>query len=282
MSPKSVEHCPVNALVHPNPYLAYALASKLFDARPVAAPGVHPSAVIAEGVTLAEGVSIAANVVIESGSEIRSGAVIGASSVIGAGSIIGENTELRANVTVYHGVTIGRDCMIHSGVVIGSDGFGFAPKGPGWEKIAQIGGVIVGDRVEIGANTTIDRGALDDTIIGSDVILDNQIQIAHNVVVGDYTAIAACTGIAGSTRIGQHCIIGGGCGISGHLEITDHVHLTGMTMVTKSVSEPGVYSSGTSFETNSQWRKNVARFRQLDELARRLRKLEKNVSDNAD
>ncbi len=167
---------------------------------------------------------------------------------------------------------------ITCGAVIGADGFGIAPSPDGWNKIAQIGGVVVGDDVEIGANTTIDRGALDNTEIKNGVKLDNQIQIAHNVIVGENTAIAACTGIAGSTRVGRNCIFGGGSGIAGHLDIVDNVHLTGMTLVTKSIKKPGVYSSGTAVEPNSTWRKNAVRFRQLDNIANRIKKLEKDAN----
>jgi UDP-3-O-[3-hydroxymyristoyl] glucosamine N-acyltransferase len=174
-------------------------------------------------------------------------------------------------------VQIGREVTLHSGTVIGSDGFGFAHDQGQWHKIPQIGGVIIGNKVEIGANTTIDRGALEDTEIGNGVILDNQIQIAHNVKIGDHTAIAGCVGIAGSAKIGRHCGIGGGAGILGHLEITDGVQVTAMSLVTKSIKESGIYSSGTSVAPTQQWHKNYARFRHLDDMAKRIKQLEKIV-----
>ena len=180
-------------------------------------------------------------------------------------------------MTLAHDVVIGERCHILSGAVIGSDGFGFANEKGVWHRIAQLGRVVLGSDVEVGANTTIDRGALDDTVIGDGVKLDNLIQIAHNVRIGDHSAMAAMVGIAGSTRIGRHCVFGGASGVAGHLEIADQVHLTGMTLVTGDIREPGVYSSGTSADSNRQWRKNAVRFRQLDALARRVKELEKKL-----
>lgn len=202
--------------------------------------------------------------------------VIGDNIVLGAGCFIGDYSSLDVGcyiwprVTLYHQVILGKRVIIHSGAVIGSDGFGMVNENGAWRKIPQLGGVTIGDDVEVGANTTIDRGTLENTVIESGVKLDNQIQIAHNVVVGAHTAIAACVGIAGSTRVGKHCMIGGATGISDHLEIADGVMMTGMTMVTQSITQPGIYSSGTGFQDNRTWRKNVARFKQLDEIVRRL------------
>ena len=207
------------------------------------------------------------------------GTIIGAGSVLQRGVSIGENTRLAPNVTLCHDVEIGDNVMLHPGVVIGADGFGIANDKGKWIKIPQIGRVIIGNHVEIGANTTIDRGALEDTIIGQGVKLDNQIQIGHNVIVGDNTVIAGCTGIAGSTIIGENCIIGGGVGISGHLKIADGVIITGMTMVTKSLTKAGVYSSGIPAEPTAQWHKNVVRYRQMDKLSLRVKKLEKPDPD---
>ena len=180
-------------------------------------------------------------------------------------------------MTIYHGVSIGEHCTVQAGCVIGSDGFGFAPTSSGWQRISQLGGVVIGDRVEIGANTTIDRGALDNTVIHNGVILDNQIQIAHNVVIGENTAIAACSAVAGSTTLGKNCIVGGASGIAGHLEVVDGVHITAMTMVIKSLTEPGVYSSGTGVQTNKDWKKSIARLRRLDHTEARIRDLEKQI-----
>jgi UDP-3-O-[3-hydroxymyristoyl] glucosamine N-acyltransferase len=205
--------------------------------------------------------------------------MIGAGTVIGDQCVIGEDTQIAANVSIYSNVVIGKRNVIHSSAVIGADGFGFANEKRVWVKIAQLGGVQIGDDVEIGACVTIDRGALNDTIIEEGVKLDNQIQVAHNVKIGAHTAIAGCTGIAGSTTIGRYCTIAGGVGFVGHINIADNVHITGMTMVTKSISEPGVYSSGMSVMPDAQWKKSVARFRRLDDMAKRVSALEKTKQD---
>jgi UDP-3-O-[3-hydroxymyristoyl] glucosamine N-acyltransferase len=193
--------------------------------------------------------------------------------------VIGDQTRIHPNATIYHGIHVGSHCIIHSGSVIGADGFGFSPSKDGWIKIHQLGGVIIGNNVEIGANTTIDRGALDDTIIGDGVIIDNLVQIAHNVRIGKNTAIAANVGIAGSCTLGNSCIIAGGVGIAGHLTLVDNVHITAMTMVSSSINEPGSYSSGTALSPTKEWRKNAARFRNLDTLATRLIQLERHQRD---
>ncbi len=277
VSPDVADACPVTALVSDNPYLTYAKASHLFDQAPRAGAGVHPSAVVADDVTLGQGVAVGPNAVIESGVVLEDRVEIGPGCVVGARSKLGEGTRLRANVTFYHGVVTGKRCHFHSGVVIGADGFGFAPVDGSWLRIAQLGAVEIGDDVDVGANTTIDRGAIESTRIGKGVILDNQIQIAHNVEIGDFTAIAGCTGIAGSTRIGRYCTIAGAVGIAGHLEICDKVHITMRSAITKSITEPGSYSSGTAMSTTAEWRKNAARFRQLDALAKAVRKLERKL-----
>lgn len=275
--PDLAGECPVACLLSTNPYLTYAKASQLFDQRPRQPEGIAGSAVIASGVILGQGCRIGPRVVIEAGCVLGDRVEVGPGTVIGANSRIGHDCLLHANVTIYHGVTLGERCVVQSGVVIGGDGFGYAPAQGGWHKIAQLGGVRIGNDVEIGASTTIDRGALSDTLIGNNVILDNQIQIAHNVEIGDGTAIAGCTGIAGSTRIGKHCTIAGAVGIAGHLEIADKVHITMRSAITKSITEPGSYSSGTAMSTTAEWRKNAARFRQLDEMARKIRRLEQQL-----
>ena len=239
-----------NKLVVKKPYVAYAQASQFFDDRLPPYVGIHPSAVIGAGCVLGTGISIGANVVLGEGVSVGDGVVIGPGSYI-----------------------------IHSGAVIGADGFGFAPDAGRWVKIFQLGGVIVGDNVEIGACTCIDRGALDNTYIADDVIIDNQVQIAHNVNIGKGTAIAAQTGIAGSTSIGEYCTIAGAVGIVGHLTITDKVHITAMSLVTGSITESGSYSSGTALGPTKEWRKNAARFRQLDKLATRLIKLDRSSGE---
>ncbi|WP_248917080.1 UDP-3-O-(3-hydroxymyristoyl)glucosamine N-acyltransferase [Pseudomonas entomophila] len=266
-----------NALIVADPYLAYARISHLFDPKPRAVAGIHPSAVVAEDAQVDASASIGPFVVIESGARIGADVTVGAHCFIGARCVIGEGGWLAPRVTLYHDVTIGKRVVIQSGAVIGGEGFGFANEKGIWRKIAQIGGVTLGDDVEIGVNTAVDRGALSDTRIGDGVKLDNQIQIAHNVQVGDHTAMAACVGISGSTRIGKHCMIAGGVGMVGHIDVCDNVFVSGMTMVTRSITEPGGYSSGTAMQPLAEWRKSAARIRQLDEMSKRLQQLEKRV-----
>ena len=263
-------------LIVSDPQLAFAKIAQRFNS-PVLPwqGGVHPSAVISEKATLGHNVSIGPNSVVHHEARIGEGTSIGAGCVVGEGSTIGSNCIIHPNVTLYHRISIGNYVTIHSGAVVGADGFGFANEGGQWVKIPQLGSLNIGDYVQIGANTTIDRGALNDTIIEQGVILDNQIQIAHNCVIGAYTAIAGCVGIAGSAKIGRHCLIGGAACINGHVEITDQVIITGLTMVTKSIKKPGVYSSGTIAQSNSEWHRNAIRFQQLDHIAKRVRKLEK-------
>lgn len=266
-----------NALVVADPYLAYARISHLFDPKPKAEAGIHPSAVVAEDAQVDASASIGPFAVIESGARIGANVSIGAHCFIGARCVIGEGGWLAPRVTLYHDVTIGKRVVIQSGAVIGGEGFGFANEKGIWRKIAQIGGVTIGDDVEIGVNTAVDRGALSDTRIGDGVKLDNQIQIAHNVQIGDHTAMAACVGISGSTRIGKHCMLAGGVGLVGHIDICDNVFVSGMTMVTRSITEPGSYSSGTAMQPLADWRKSAARIRHLDDMAKRLQQLEKRV-----
>lgn len=278
LAPVDAEGYAGDALLIDNPYLAFAQLSHLFDRKPVASSGVHPTAVVAQDAQVDASASVGAYAVIESGARVAANVTIGAHCVIGARSEIGEGGWLAPRVTLYHDVKIGKRVVIQSGAVLGGEGFGFANQKGVWQKIAQIGGVVLGDDVEIGANTTIDRGALADTLIGNGVKLDNQIMIAHNVQVGDHTAMAGCVGISGSTKIGKHCMIAGGVGMVGHIEVCDNVFVTGMTMVTRSITEPGAYSSGTAMQTAADWKKSAARIRQLDDMARRLRELEKRLA----
>ncbi len=266
-----------NALIVADPYLAYARISHLFDPKPKAVAGVHPSAVVAEDAQVDASASIGPFAVIESGARIAANVTVGAHCVVGARCVIGEGGWLAPRVTLYHDVTIGKRVVIQSGAVIGGEGFGFANEKGVWRKIAQIGGVTIGDDVEIGVNTAVDRGALSDTRIADGVKLDNQIQIAHNVQIGEHTAMAACVGISGSTRIGKHCTIAGGVGMVGHIDVCDNVFVSGMTMVTRSITEPGAYSSGTAMQPLADWRKSAARIRHLDDMAKRLQQLEKRV-----
>ncbi len=280
LTEESAAYCTVPCIVVKDPYLAYARVSHLFDDSPSIVPSIHSSVVLGQGLSIGDGVSIGANCTIEDNVTLGDGVVIGPSSVIGASCIIGAHSRLAANVTLYHKVKLGKRVSIHSGSVIGADGFGYAPSPEGWQKIYQLGSVLIGDDVSIGACTAIDRGALQDTIISDGVIIDNQVQIAHNVVIGKNTALAGCVGIAGSATIGANCTLGGGVGVAGHLTIADNVHLTGMTLVSKSISSPGAYSSGTALSTSAQWRKNAVRFLQLDKLHKRVVQLEKAVKES--
>lgn len=269
--------CPVSALVVENPLLAYARAAALLYPESLPAPGIHPSAVVSGECRIHASASVGAQCVVEQGVEIGPNAVIGPGCVIGRDCVIGEDSRLLARVTLCHGTRIGRRALIHPGAVIGSDGFGLAPDRGAWVKIPQLGGVHIGDDVEIGANTTIDRGALEDTVIEDGVKLDNQIQVGHNARIGAHTAIAGCVGIAGSARIGKRCQIGGGAGIAGHIEIADDVIITGMAMVTKSITKPGMYSSGVPAQENALWHKQIVRLRQLEDIVERLKNLENRL-----
>lgn len=267
-----------NALILANPYLGYARVARLFDRTPRPAAGIHASAVVSVSAQVDPSVAVGPCVVVGDDVVIGSGSIIEAGAVIQPRARIGKDCRIRANAVIYHDCVLGDRVNVHSGAVIGSDGFGFANDAGRWEKIAQIGRVVIHDDVDIGANTTIDRGALDDTVIHEGVIIDNQVHVAHNVVIGAFTAIAGCVGIAGSSTIGAYCVLAGGVGIAGHLEICDKVQVTGMTMVTKSITTPGSYSSGTAMESTASWRKTAARLRNLDEMARRLRELEAVVA----
>ena len=266
-------------LLMDNPYLGYAKSAQLFDTTPKLAQGIHPSAIISKQAEVSPSACIAANVVIESGCKIADRVSIGAGCHIGENVSIGEGTRLYSSVNLYHDVSIGKRAILHSGCVIGSDGFGFANDGGEWIKIPQLGGVSIGDDFEAGANCVIDRGALKDTLIGDCVKLDNLVHIAHNVEVGDATAMAAMTGIAGGTSIGKGCTLAGRVGVIGHLTVCDNVHLTVNTLLTRSVSEPGVYSSGDIAQPNKQWKRKTARMRQLDDMFSRVRVLEKTIKD---
>ena len=274
--------CPVASLVHPQPYLIYArIASSLHPPAAVRA-GVHASAVVAATARVAPTAEIGPNAVLGENVTVGAAAVVGAGAVIGAGASIGAGTRLGPRVTVLDRVRIGARCVVHPGAVLGADGFGFAPDAGRWEKIPQVGSVLIGDDVEIGANTTIDRGAIDDTVIEDGVKLDNLVQIAHNARIGAHTAIAAMAGVAGSTRIGRRCMIAGGVIILNSLEVCDDVMFTFGSVVTKSVTEPGKYSGQLPAEPSGRWQKNVARFRQLDSLAERVGAAERAVQELQD
>ncbi|MGL9769862.1 MAG: UDP-3-O-(3-hydroxymyristoyl)glucosamine N-acyltransferase [Sodalis sp. (in: enterobacteria)] len=263
------------ALVVSNPYLTYARMAQLMDTTPKPAKDIGAGAVIAADATLGQRVAVGANAVIESGVVLGDDVIIGPGCFVGKNTKIGTGTRLWANVTVYHGISIGEHCLIQSGSVIGADGFGYANDRGKWIKIPQLGRVIIGDRVEIGACTTIDRGALDDTRIGNGVIIDNQCQIAHNVVIGDNTAVAGGVIMAGSLTIGRYCMIGGASVINGHMDICDKVTVTGMGMVMRPIRKPGVYSSGIPLQPNKEWRKTVALVINLSEMRKRIKAIEK-------
>ncbi|ABS49632.1 MULTISPECIES: UDP-3-O-(3-hydroxymyristoyl)glucosamine N-acyltransferase [Yersinia pseudotuberculosis complex] len=269
--------CKVAALVVENPYFTYARMAQIMDTTPQPAQDIAPSAVISPQATLGEGVSVGANAVIESGVVLGDNVVIGAGCFIGKNTHIGAGSRLWANVSIYHEVVIGQNCLIQSGTVIGADGFGYANDRGNWIKIPQLGSVHIGDRVEIGACTTIDRGALDNTIIGNGVIIDNQCQIAHNVVIGDNTAVAGGVIMAGSLKVGRYCMIGGASVINGHMEICDKVTITGMGMVMRPITEPGLYSSGIPLQPNKMWRKTAALVMNIDGINKRLKAVERKI-----
>ncbi len=262
---------PMTALVARDPYAAFARIAALFE--PVAAQpaGIHASAVIAGDAVIDPSAHIGPFVSIGARSHIQAGVVIGPGCVIGEDCIVGAGSELIARVTLVTRVRLGQRVRVHPGAVLGADGFGLAMDEGRWLKVPQLGGVTVGDDCEIGANTCIDRGALEDTVLEEDVRLDNQIQVGHNVHIGAHTAMAGCSAVAGSARIGRYCLIGGAAGVLGHLEITDQVMVTAMSLVTHSIREPGEYSSGTPLMDSRSWRKSAARFKQLDKLFRSLR-----------
>jgi len=265
------------AIVTPDPYLYFARLTQWWAARtrPAATPGVHPSAVVEPGAHIHPSACVGALAYVGSGARIGAGAVVGTHGHIGAGAVVGDGTRLAPRVTLGDACVVGARGILHSGVVVGADGFGFAPSQGTWVKIEQLGAVRIGDDVEIGANSCIDRGALDDTVLDDGVKLDNLIQVGHNVHIGAHSAMAGCVGIAGSAKIGRHCTAGGGAIILGHLELVDHVHITAATVVTRSILKPGQYSGLFPFDDNASWEKNAATLRQLHTLRDRIRALEK-------
>lgn len=275
-----VEHCPDNMayLAVPKVMPAYVRMAQYFAPEPPEQVGVHKSVVTGERCQISPKAFVGPHCVLGDDVCISAGVHLSAGCVLGDGVSIGEDTYFHPNVSVYARAQIGAGALFHSGAVIGSDGFGYELCDGEWLKVPQLGGVTIGDRADIGANVTIDRGSLADTIIGTGVCLDNQVHVAHNVVIGDHTAIAGATVIAGSVTIGAHCMIGGGCCISGHLSITDRVVLTGMSAVSKSIQVPGIYSSGQTVQTNMQWRKSVVHYRNLDKIVKRIKKLEDKIS----
>ena len=276
ISENDAKDCALPCLLSKQPRLTWAQIAALFDERPVADGRHHATAIVDESAEVGENVTLAANVVIEAGAKIGSSCWIGPGCVIGAGTILGGNCRLYANVSLYHSVVLGNRVIIHSGAVIGADGFGFEPSVGELVKIPQIYGVVIGDDVEIGAGTTIDRGALNSTEVGNGSKLDNQVQVGHGTRIGEGTAISGCTAVAGSTTIGNYCLIGGAVGIIDNLTIADRVEVTAKSLVSQSITKSGRYSSGTGLMASNEWKRNIVGFKQLAELIRRVRKLEKN------
>lgn len=278
----SAADCRVAALVTANPYAAFARIAQLLHPQPAVQGGVHPSAVVDARASVAADAAIGAHACVEADAVIGPRALIGPGSIVMRGARIGADTRLIARVTVYRGVEIGARGVLHAGAVVGADGFGFALDRDGYVKVPQVGGLRIGDDVEIGANTTVDRGALEDTVIEDGVKLDNLVQVGHNVRIGAHTVVAGCVGISGSTTIGRRCMIGGAVGIVGHLEIGDDVVVTGYSLVTRSLKGPGMYSSGMPAVPAGEWRKAVARLRRLEGTERRLAALEKRGGGEAE
>jgi UDP-3-O-[3-hydroxymyristoyl] glucosamine N-acyltransferase len=258
-------------LVVANPYACFARVAQLFNPPPLYTSGIHPSAIIHADAHVPESASLAEYVSIGRGAVIGEGARIGPGCIIGEDVSVGAHTCLVARVTIYARCSIGARGIVHAGVVIGADGFGFAPDfsdgDGGWVKIPQIGRVVIGDDCEIGANTSIDRGAIDDTVVGNDVKIDNQVQVGHNCVIGDHTIISGCVGIAGSSTIGRRVMMGGGSGVIGHLEICDGAIISAMTLVTKSITEPGMYTGSMPLMKHGDWLRNAVHLRRLDAFA---------------
>ena len=274
---KSAAKSPVAALVAANPHATFARVATLLHPEPPLHPGVHDAASVAPGANLGAGTEVAAQAIIGASARIGARCYIGPGSVIEADAVIGDDTRLVARVFIGRGVVLGARCIVQPGAVIGGDGFGFANDKGTWVKVPQIGSVVVGDDVEIGANTTIDRGAIEDTVIDDGVKLDNLIMIAHNCRIGAHSAIAGCTGIAGSTILGKRCIIGGRAGVTGHVTLCDDVVVLGTSFISHSIDKPGVYSSALPSEEAGVWRRIVGRIKRLDAMARRLRAVEKHV-----
>lgn len=280
LSPGDADSCPVNAIVTRNPYYVYAKIASFFDKRSLAAIGIHATAVVGSDCKIDKTASIGPHCVIGDNVKIGAHVSLGPACIVGDHSEIDESSRLDANVTLYHHIIVGKRVFISSGTVVGSDGFGIAKEKGQWHKVPQLGRVIIKDDVEIGSNCSIDRGAIEDTIIERGVKLDNLIQVGHNVQIGENTAVAGCVGIAGSAVIGKNCLIGGGAGVNGHITIADDVVITGFTATTKSIREPGIYSSGVGgLVTNLEWRKNSARLHRLDQLIQRVKDLESSLEE---
>jgi len=277
LAPSAVQDCARPHIICDNPYAYYARVVRLLNPTTAASAGIHPAAVVLS--ELPGTVHVGAQAFVDADVQVGEGASIGAGCILGRGVRIGAGSLLYPRVTIYEGCLIGSNAILHSGAVIGADGFGMAREADGsWTKIPQIGRVVIGDDVEIGANTTIDRGALGDTVIENGVKIDNQVQIAHNVHIGAHTAMAGCVGVAGSTRIGQRCTFGGGAGVLGHLNIADDVNISAFTLVSKSITQPGTYTGAMPLEPHRAWMRNAARLRHLEDMTDRIRELEARLA----
>lgn len=277
LAEEDAQACPVACLITKAPYPTFARIAQLLHPEPRVLPGVHDTAVISEKAEIHPTAQIGPLAVIEAGAAVGARALVGPGSFLAQGVSVGADSRLIAGVTLMADVRVGERCILHPGAVIGADGFGLAQDSDGWVKVPQLGSVVLGDDVEIGAHTTVDRGAIDSTVIENGVKLDNHIQVGHNCHIGAHTVMAAKVGIAGSTRIGKRCMIAGDAGFVGHLEVCDDVVLTARAMVTQTITEPGVYSGAFGADEAKRWRRNAVRFRNLDELARRVKTLEKRL-----
>ena len=277
LSAEDAADCPVDCLVSDNPYLSHARVMNALYPTAEGRPGVHPTAHLDPTAKVASDAEIGANCYLGSGVVVGAGAVVGPGCVLLDNVVVGAHSRLVAAVTLCAETRLGERCFIHPGAVIGADGFGLANDDGVWVKVPQVGCVVLGDDVEVGSCSSIDRGAIGNTVIGDGVKIDSQVHVAHNVQIGEHTAIAGCAAIAGSSRVGAHCTIAGGAGITGHVELTDHVHVSGVTSVTRSISKPGVYTGTVPAMEHATWLKNFARLRQLDDMARRLKALEREL-----
>ena len=281
LHPAAGASCPVDSLLSDNPHAAFARIAAVLHPPAFAPAGVHPSAVVAVDAEVHPEAHVGPLCVIGARARIGARAFVGPGSVVGEDAELAEDVRLVARVTVLERVVIGARSILHPGAVVGSEGFGYAPEGPAWIHVPQVGTVRIGQDVEIGANTAIDRGALADTVIGDGVKIDNLVQVGHNCTIGEHTAIAGCAGLAGSSHVGARCRIGGGVGLAGHLSVCDDVTLTGFSLVTADIREPGVYSGGVPAEPAADWRRVVGRLKRIDALARRVADLERGAGDEA-
>ncbi len=279
LSPSAEHFTALPKIVAENPYAYFARLSRWFNPEPEVKAGLHPLALVDPGARVSGSATVGPYAVIEAGAVIGERAYVGAGCKIAFDVEIGTDSRLFPGVVIYQGCRVGARNILHSGVVIGADGFGIAADDGMWEKIPQIGRVLIGDDVEIGANTTVDRGAIDDTVLEDGVKLDNQIQIGHNCYIGAHTAMAGCVAVAGSARIGRHCTVGAGATILGHLSIADYVNVSAATVISRSIRKPGTYTGMYPFDENSSWARNTALVRHLSEFAERIRVLEKRLLD---